>query len=186
MRLTPRESSLTIFHTQFTCRELGMSGSESLSNLLWLCVRVCVRLCACVCVCVFILSLMSERLPEQLKRQWDIYLQGWTLHVTGYILTGLCKCSSLRTPRTDEEGYAWCRGLWAHHKHCLRSTLNNSFTRLELRPRLHLDVDSGFFGVLVPHQLGLFTKWAELSWQSPLPQLVFCRQQNVLYWFQMM
>lgn len=58
-------------HRQFTCKQLRMSASESL----WLWV--------CVCVCVFILSLMFERLPEQLKRQWDIYLQGWMLHVTG-------------------------------------------------------------------------------------------------------
>ena len=38
-------------------------------------VKSFVAVCVCVCVCVFILSLMSERLPEQLKRQWDIYLQ---------------------------------------------------------------------------------------------------------------
>lgn len=54
----------------------------------------------------------------------------------GYILTGLCKCSSLRSPRTDE-GCEWCRGLWAHHRHYL-STLNNSFSRLELGVSGHL------------------------------------------------
>lgn len=39
-------------------------------------VKSFVTACVCVRVCVFILSRMSELLPEQLKRQWDIYLQG--------------------------------------------------------------------------------------------------------------
>lgn len=38
-------------HRQFTCRQLRMSGSKPLTNILWLCV--------CVCACVHVYTLSS-------------------------------------------------------------------------------------------------------------------------------
>jgi len=64
MLFTPREDYFS--HT------VHMQAVEKVWQLIT--VKSCVALC--VFVCVFRLSLMSERLPEQLKRQWDVYLQG--------------------------------------------------------------------------------------------------------------
>lgn len=162
------------------CMQPDKNVWQRITVISYVCVCVCLWKCVHACVCAFFLQCLNCCQSSSSDSGISICRAERYMWL-GYILTGLCKSSSLHSPHRWGRLRMMQRAQWAQHECCICSTLNNFSILLQPVPA-HV-LQSGFSASV---SLKALKGYVQRVWGPHSLQFICALTKMPSYWSKMM